>query len=177
MRRPQVPEICDGLDNNCVNGIDEGLSFSDYYLDADGDLHGAGPAISFCSNPGAGYSLLSDDCDDTDPDTYPGAPEVLNNGTDENCDGTDNYLGIEEAIVTVFNIFPNPGNGKITISVNSAEMNANVKVQDMNGRIVYKGTLNGHESEFDLSFLENGSYLIRIESSGSCSIQRLTISK
>ncbi|MEO0606558.1 MAG: putative metal-binding motif-containing protein, partial [Myxococcota bacterium] len=29
------------------------------------------------------------DCDDTDPDRYPGAPDPLGDGLDQNCDGAD----------------------------------------------------------------------------------------
>ena len=174
---PGAPEICDGLDNNCVNGIDEGLSFVDYYVDADGDLHGTGPAVSFCSNPGAGYSLLDDDCNDANASIYPGAPEILNNGTDENCDGADNYVGLEETAGNTVNIFPNPGNGKITISVNSSEINTTLNVLDMNGRIVFVYEIISQLTAFDLSFLENGTYLIKIESTGTGSFQRLIISK
>ena len=30
-----------------------------------------------------------DDCDDTEADIYPGAPEVIGDGIDQNCDGVD----------------------------------------------------------------------------------------
>lgn len=33
------------------------------------------------------------DCDDSDPDTYPGAPEVCNDGVDQDCDGVDKTKG------------------------------------------------------------------------------------
>jgi len=34
-------------------------------------------------------SNVADDCDDTDPTVYPSAPEVCDNGIDENCSGAD----------------------------------------------------------------------------------------
>jgi hypothetical protein len=174
---PGAPEICDGLDNNCVNGIDEGLSFTDYYVDADGDLHGAGPSISFCSNPGAGYSLLSDDCNDANPAVYPGATEILNNGTDENCDGTDNYLGLNENSGSVVAIYPNPTKGDLNIERGTTDEKAIVQIIDIKGRIVVHADLIAEITKLDLSRLENGSYIVRISSEKGVSIHRLTISK
>jgi hypothetical protein len=53
------------------------------------------PAPSACDNDGdgregdgyaAGVACLAEDCDDDDPATYPGAPEVCD-GIDNNCNG------------------------------------------------------------------------------------------
>ena len=62
---PAAKEICDGVDNDCNGLKDDTLSFVLYYVDADGDGHGAGNGTSLCQDPGSGYSLSNDDCDDT----------------------------------------------------------------------------------------------------------------
>jgi hypothetical protein len=42
---------------------------------------------------GDGYTELSDDCDDTNPNIHPGAVEVCGNDVDENCNGELDELG------------------------------------------------------------------------------------
>lgn len=55
------------------------------YTDADDDGYGGVDAGTGC--PEAGTSLASGDCDDTDPDAWPGAPPDTCAGTDADCDG------------------------------------------------------------------------------------------
>ncbi|MFV8227154.1 putative metal-binding motif-containing protein, partial [Christiangramia aquimixticola] len=37
---PNAPELCDGKDNDCDGTIDEDLTFTNYYIDADKDGFG-----------------------------------------------------------------------------------------------------------------------------------------
>jgi hypothetical protein len=81
---PGAVEVCDGVDNNCADGVDEGVSGT-WYTDADADGFGdAASPIEACDQP-PGAVPSSSDCDDADPAVYPSAPEVCN-GLDDNCD-------------------------------------------------------------------------------------------
>jgi hypothetical protein len=87
---PEGIEICDELDNDCDDLIDEDLTTT-YYADTDGDGFGD-PENSgeFCA-PEDGWLTDSDDCDDSDETIYPLAPESCNDGIDQDCDGQDTF--------------------------------------------------------------------------------------
>ena len=59
---PSAPEICDGLDNNCNDEIDEGLG--DAFMDGDGDGFGDPDTVVESCLTGIGYVENGDDCDD-----------------------------------------------------------------------------------------------------------------
>lgn len=90
---PVANEVCDNIDNNCNSEIDEGVK-NTYYQDADGDgfgLNGIGPVMS--CNPPEGYASNNQDCDDSNSALYPGAPEIIGDGIDNNCNGIiDEYI-------------------------------------------------------------------------------------
>ncbi len=64
---PAAAEICNGIDDNCAGGIDEGLPLSPFYFDADHDGYGNPDATKLACNlaeAGAGYVANAQDCNE-----------------------------------------------------------------------------------------------------------------
>ena len=60
-----------------------------WYTDADGDGYGDAASSSTACDQPTGTVSDDTDCDDTDPNAWPGAPEVEDDGIDQDCDGED----------------------------------------------------------------------------------------
>jgi hypothetical protein len=72
-----------------------------FYPDEDGDDYGSeGDAQFFCSNSLLeGFSRNNLDCDDTNEMIYPNAEEIPCNGIDENCNGMEDDLDLENPLL------------------------------------------------------------------------------
>ena len=92
---PEMAETCNGVDDNCIDGADEGgvCPIQDYFCDTDQDGHVASTITGTCST----FDCLPEgcqlepgmDCIDTNAAVNPDALEVCN-GLDDDCkDGAD----------------------------------------------------------------------------------------
>ena len=81
---PSAPEVCDGLDNDCNDVIDDDPEDPVvFYQDGDGDGYGLDNNVEAWRH--SGYADKGGDCDDADTLSYPGADEVCD-GVDNDCD-------------------------------------------------------------------------------------------
>lgn len=109
---PGGTELCDGLDNDCDDVADDGLT-NTWYQDLDGDGFGDPNASGeFCAEGELeGYSLDDDDCDDSSSTTYPGAQELCGDGEDNDCDTV-----VDETCSVFVHCGVTPGSFKVSFS-------------------------------------------------------------
>ena len=130
-------------------------------MDADTDGYGSTTEMISCNDPGAGYALTNDDCDDTNAGVNPQAVEVADNGIDDNCDGVE--LGLNENSATMFVAFPNPAMDQLTVKL-AANTNGNLMLYNAQGALVMNVQM-AQQSQIilDLSELATGVYTLMVQ--------------
>lgn len=85
---PGADEVCDGIDNNCNDSIDDApIDPVEFFLDADGDGYGLDFETTEACEAPSGYADKGGDCDDANNVSFPGADEI--------CDTLDNDCDLE----------------------------------------------------------------------------------
>ena len=82
--KPTADEICDDVDNDCNDHIDDGV-LSSFWLDFDGDGFGDAEQVVEACAPPEDYVPNDEDCADEAEHTYPDAHEICNDA-DDDCD-------------------------------------------------------------------------------------------
>ncbi len=110
---PEAEEICNGIDDNCNDEVDE--CCKTYYRDQDGDGYGdPNNSVKACEPP-EGYVENKEDCDDANASINPDAEEICN-GVDDNCNGE-----VDECCKTYYRDQDEDGYGDPNDSVEACE--------------------------------------------------------
>lgn len=88
--------------------------------------------------------------------------------------------GMEEINATAMNIFPNPTDGNINISIANVNSNAKVIVYNTIGEVVYIQEVaadNGLNMNLDLNNLANGTYFVSVKDSENVWMQKIIVKR
>ncbi|MBI1184917.1 T9SS type A sorting domain-containing protein [bacterium] len=81
---------------------------------------------------------------------------------------------VEDIAGSVFSLYPNPSNGRVTIAMNEGKQLTNVQVVDMQGKIVHQAnSLN--QPSLTIENLETGVYILKVQVNNDWFTRRLAI--
>lgn len=135
------------------------------YYDGDNDGFGDpnnSTTVTGCSIP-ANYVANADDCDDSNNGINPNATDIPGNGIDEDCDGSDATLAVNNLNYEQFMLYPNPATSNVRIvGYNLKNKVSFARIIDLNGNVVRE--INGSDinNEIDISNLNSGMYFVHI---------------
>jgi PKD repeat protein len=86
-------------------------------------------------------------------------------------------VGVKEAAENgIMNIWPNPSDGAVNISLPGNSVASSLEISDLMGRVVYsKQAITATEVNLDLNSLEKGVYIVRVNANNSSSTRKLIL--
>jgi hypothetical protein len=85
-------------------------------------------------------------------------------------------VGIEELNAEEINLYPNPNAGSFTLSIADFDgKDRTIEILDMAGRTMYQGSMAEGIQDFNLPYLAQGRYIVRILGNRGLSIKSLVV--
>jgi hypothetical protein len=81
-----------------------------------------------------------------------------------------------KAETSELNIYPNPANSILFVEVDPM-LYSHIEIYDLTGKGVLKSIVDGSVKQLDISYLQNGIYVVKAFGEGGTSLQKLIISK
>lgn len=137
-------------------------------------------AVELYSNANANNIVVVDDQTVPQPNAasmiYIQGDQIYTNGTGIGIRmlmGDGWGAGLDENTLAGVSVYPNPSNGVITVG-NDNNIEGEVTVQDIAGRVVFSGDLNGNTT-IDLSGNGTGVYVVKVASATGNHVERIVI--
>ena len=84
-------------------------------------------------------------------------------------------LSVNENYSSMFNIYPNPSNGAISVELST--INNLISIIDINGKIVKTIRTTKNQSNIDLNHFENGIYFVKVETKNGIITKKISLIK
>jgi hypothetical protein len=82
----------------------------------------------------------------------------------------------EKTLSTQLNVFPNPANGIVNVSLTQELGNAEVEITSLSGQLVLSETIEStNNASIDVSKLETGVYILKLAADNRVGIKKLVI--
>jgi hypothetical protein len=90
----------------------------------------------------------------------------------------DPYVSVPENMVSQssFEVYPNPSTGIINLKLNGkSSENSMISIFDVSGRKVFEEEVTSSNSSLDLSALTKGNYMLKLQSKGVESVEKIVL--
>ncbi|MFZ4464322.1 MAG: T9SS type A sorting domain-containing protein, partial [Bacteroidales bacterium] len=87
----------------------------------------------------------------------------------------EEFSEINDPSLFEVNVYPNPANDRITISIPENEVKVSVTLINASGLVVETSEFNTMDAEYPISHIKPGLYLLRFERSGMIVSKRLVV--